>query len=638
VTRGAVTVSHRFLAMPVAPAILAVVIWLFAIGAGLVVRHRDAMHALHVDVQVLPLAVGVVLALAVAATIALRPVTPALAGVFLGLLAGWISFQLLVTLAGTPYGIGSIYGDCGRTVAAAEQFRWHWGSADQFIQGNPSQYPPLWFWVWGRAAALLGRHAYQIQGIFQAVGLGGVVLLTGCAWRLLLSWQRATLAAAATSGLLLVSYGYDPCKGHEISAALLSLPALLLAHLLVVDAIAGRRRWWAAALAGALTGVAFLLYQLFVVFSLPGLLVLWIALALRAKRVQLVAAHLAVAAVAGLVVTSWYLIPLVPKLLSNTYPRAADPLMVFFTVGAAPGLPVSAYNLIGVVCLLAVALLAWSPRRPVAAALIAVIGSALFVQVAALFNIVKGGESFYSYRTVPWLIVVCGAALVALGRVQVVLTGRVRRLVAVAVALTLLSGVHTAWGRWHEPSIGVEAQAATYLADRVVQNQPVTGVLAYATPQPNCSRVPGYPAHVLMTPCFPAAGVQRCVTSVLGPSDPRPVLVSYDDRMAAFFGDHLYLGTNGGATNALDAWPERLKVLHALANQPDPRQFLDEVRHTRFGRIRGFVLSVQRDGRWRWVAQVYHGKITVDFNASQFTDRAWHICRVRTTVVALDPG
>jgi hypothetical protein len=625
------------------PAVVAVATWLVFVAVAMAARRRAAGHALHIDVQVLPLAVGVVIALGVAIAVALRRVTPRVAGLFLGLLAGWVSFTLLVTLAGTPYGIGSVYGDCGRTVAAAQQFRLHWGSGDQFIKGNPSQYPPLWFLVWGRVAALLGRNAYQIQGVYQGIGLGAVVLLAGGCWRLVLSWPRAVAAAAVTSGLLLVSYGYDPCKGHEISAALLSAPALLFLHLTVLAVFAGGRRWWAAALAGAVTGVAFLLYQLFVVFSLPGLLVLWGVLAIRAKQVRMLAAHLGVAAGAAFVVTSWYLVPLVPRLLSNSYPRASDPLMVFYTVTSAPGVPVGLNTVIGVVVLAAVALLAWSPRRPLAAGIVAVIASAVLVQTLALFNIVRGGESFYSYRTVPWLVVVCAAAVVVLadparlpagvverGRLHVV---PLRRVLGAGLAVLLLFTVQSAWTRWHAPTVGVEAQAPTYLQQEAHNGS----ALAYLTPLPDCARTRGLPASSGTTFCFPAAAVQRCVVDVFGP-DERPVLVSYDDRMAEFYGDHQYLGTNGGATNALDAWAERVKVLQQLATEADPATFLAAVRNTKFGRIDGFVLAAQRQGTWRWVAQIYHGKLGIDFTPGQFTDPAWRLCRVGPVVVALDTG
>ncbi|MDQ1684544.1 MAG: galactan 5-O-arabinofuranosyltransferase [Frankiaceae bacterium] len=623
---------------PVAPALSAVLVWLAFVGAGLIVRHEVAARALHVDVQTTPLAVGFVLVIAVALVVWRRGVTPALAGVFLGLLAGWVSFQFLISLAGTPYGIGSVYGDCGRTVAAAEQFRWHWGSSDQFIKGNPSQYPPLYFWIWGRLAALTGRHAYQVQGVYQSVSLGAVILLAAGAWRLVLSWPRAVAAAAVTSGLLLVADGYDPCKGHEISAALLTAPVLLFTHFVVLAAIAGRRRWWAAALAGALAGLALLLYQLFVLFSLPGLLVFWIVVAYRGKQLRALIAHLAVAAAAGFAVVSWYVVPLVPRLLSNHYPRASDPLMVFFTLGNAPGLPVTGNLVIAVVALAAAGLLAWRPARPAAAAIIAIIASALLVQVLALFNVVKGGESFYSYRTVPWLIVICGAAVVVLVDVAVPPPGATRRVVAVGAALLLLVSMHSAWSKWHQPSVGVEAQADTYLADRVANHEPVSNELAYVTPLPNCDRVRGLPASVSTTVCFPASAAQQCVHAALGDRDPRPVLVSYDDRMAEFFGDHLYLGTNAGATNALDAWPERVGVLESLAAQQDPQRFLDATRHTKFGRIRGYVLAVQRNGEWRWVTQIYHGHRTIDFAEAQFTDPAWHICRSRSTVIAIDTG
>lgn len=639
--------SRRLAPAEAVPGLVAVAVWGCFCAAGLLVRATQATHALRVGVQVLPLAAGIVLAVAAAVAVGRRQVTPVLAGVLLGALAGWVSFALFTALAGTPYGIGALTGDCGRTVAAAEQFRYHVSSTDQFIKGNPAQLPPLWPWLWGRAAALAGREAYQVQGVVQAAGLGLVVLATGWAWRLVTAWPRAVAAAGLTSGLLLVSLGYDPCKGYEIGSALITLPVLLFLHLAVLSVLAGGRRWGSAALAGVLLGLCFLLYQLFPAFGALGLVTLWVVLALRGRRLPALLAHLAVTAAAGFVTVSWYLLPFVSRLLSNDFPRAPDPLMVLLTTNSVPGLPLTLGTTLAAVSLLALATLAWRPREPLAQGLIALVAAGVAVQLLGLLNVVRGGESLFSYRSVPWLVAVCGGTVALLAErplralVRAVGAGRdpaaLRRVAAAALGVFLLVGTHTAWTYWHAPTMGVEALPATFLQKQVTEGHNRTA-LAYATTLPTCRRVAGLPRTAATTTCFPGTEVQRCIRTAFHDPAARPVLVAYDGRAGMYFGNKLYLGDNAGATGPLDAWLERRKELQRLATVIDPATFLESVRHTAFGPIDGFVLAAQRSGTWRWVAQTYHGKAVIDFTPAQFSDPAWHVCRTGPTVVALQGG
>ncbi|MDQ1686371.1 MAG: hypothetical protein QOC82_3108, partial [Frankiaceae bacterium] len=111
--------EHRWVTTA-APAGAALGTWLVLVLLALPIRHRFGPHALSAGHQALPLALGVLLVLGAGILLIRRPVTPVLAGVLLGAMAGWVSFSLLVILAGTPFPSGGMYGDCGRTVAAAQ--------------------------------------------------------------------------------------------------------------------------------------------------------------------------------------------------------------------------------------------------------------------------------------------------------------------------------------------------------------------------------------------------------------------------------------------------------------------------------------------------------------------------------------
>jgi hypothetical protein len=622
------------------PAVAAIGTWLLFVLIAIPIRHASAAHALNVRNQVLPLGVGVVLVLAAAVLLVRRPIGPVLAGVMLGAMAGWVSFSVLIILAGTQFPAGGMYGDCGRTVAAAQRFRLHWTSGDQFIQGHPSWYPPLWFWLWGRSAALVGKDAWQVGAVFQGTGLGLIVLVTGFAWRLLLRWPRALAATAATTAILFGPYHFDPCKGHEISATMLIVPALLFAHLVVVDVLGGRVRRLAAFGAGLFLGACLLLYQIVVIFPLVGLLVLWIVSAVRARQIGRLAVHVGCAVVGGFIAVSWYVIPLIPVQLHNKYPRGRDLLMVYYGFSHQPGLFTGSI-MITLTAIVAAVLVAAFIRSPLAQAIATVAFTCLVIQGLGLLNIVKGGEDFYSYRTYYILIVLSATSIVLFldpvlwpGRVQAALAAgpAVVRRVSVALAIGLmLFAVDQTWKGWHAPITPLEALADNYL-QATAHNQ---AARAYLTPLPNCGHVHGLPAGIDTAPCFPAARIQDCINSTYG-DGALPVLISYDERVAGFYGDYLYLGDDGGAGGPYDALPQHQAYLRELSEASDATDLLNKSRHTPFGPIEGYVLAVQGNGDYRWVGQVYHGKKVVNFAPQLFDDPAWAVCRSDQTIILLD--
>lgn len=623
------------------PALAAFGTWIFFVLIAMPIRHHFASEALSVRAQVLPLGLGVLIVLAAFLLIARRSMQPVVAGVLLGLAAGWVSFTILITLSGTPYGIGGMYGDCGRTAAAAERFSQHWSSSDQFTRGEPSWYPPLWFWSWGRFAALFGKDAWQVGGIFQGVGLGFVVLVTGFAWRLVLSWQRAVVATAATAGALFGPFQFDACKGHEISATLLIVPAALFAHLVVVDVIAGRRRWLAAAGAGVFLGIVLLLYQIVVIFAVIGLLALWITTAVRAKRLAALGAHVGWALLGGFIAVSWYALPLIPRQLDNKYPRVRDLLMTYYGFSHPPGLFTGSLT-ITLSAVIGAVLVALFIRHPIAQALAVIAFTSLLIQGLGILNEVKGGEDFYSYRSYYLLIMLAVASIVifvdlSLWPAQIAgFLGAwpfaLRRAGAGLALGLLLFVMDGAWANWHAPISPLEALPANYTKSAINHQS----ARAYLTPLPSCLPVHGLPSDIDPAPCFPAAEIQACIDRTYGRSA-HPVLVAYDERLAGFYGDYYWLGADGGASGPYDAWQQHYDYLQQdLAGSSSPAELLAGSRNAPFGRIEGYVLSVQGDGDYRWVAQAYKTKLTVNFPPALFKDPAWAVCQAGNAIVLLD--
>lgn len=652
------------------PVVLAVAAWAaLAVGA-LLLRPRLGPQALDAGPQTLSLAVGVTLAVLLAAWAVWRPVGDRYAALALGLVAGWASFFVIVTLAGTPYGISGLSADCGRTTAMAERYTTTWASADPMIAGLPSQYPPLYFWLWGRASAGLGVQAWEVMGVWQGLALGGGVLATGLLWRTTTTWLRAAAAAAVGLGLLYGSASWDPCKNHEGLSMLLAVPVFMLAHLAVASvARDGRLRLGRAAAWGALVSICFLTYQLWVTYSLPVLLVVWVVVAVRARRVGRVLLHLLVAGAVAALVASWYVVPLALALRADPAARVDDPLMVLTSLITPPGLPaMSGVTFVaGLLGLVVVALRLPSTRAALFAALA---GAAVLVEAAGLWNVVRGGESLFSYKAAPWLLVVLGAAVVVLppsrwwqwsswrppfdGRDPLPeevtadvragsprdgdrdsgarLSQAQRRRVAAVVALALvLASVTQLWSIRRAPVVGVDTLASVYTKTHARDRT----ALAYLTALPNCGRVKGLPDTIDTVPCYPAEAVDRCLTDTLGTAA-LPVLVAWSNQASVFRPNHLLLGLDATGGGPLEEWQQRYDWLATLPGITDPAAFARAARSGPFGPVDGFVLEDDGKGGGLVTYRHFRTAYPLTFRLAQFDPAAYAVCRVPGGFVAVD--
>ena len=173
-----------------------------------------------------------------------------------------------------------------------------WHSADGIVPSVPSNYPPLFSWLVGRASALISVPAWKLLGPAETITLSFAVVAGYILWRRLLP---GPLALAVTLPVLL---GFSlPEKAYEIVALAVLVPWAIATF---GDPPRGRLHWLPAGLIGGLT---ILLYWGFLIYAVPGILVLavltWRASPDRARYVR----HVALTIVVSFVVASWYLVP-----------------------------------------------------------------------------------------------------------------------------------------------------------------------------------------------------------------------------------------------------------------------------------------------------------------------------------------
>jgi hypothetical protein len=632
------------------PGLLAVAVWALFVIAAVALRGRLSHIALSASAQTLSLAVGGTAVVALAGWIAWRALGERGAGVSLGILGGWVSFTVLTVLSGTPYGIGGLVGDCGRSAAAAERFTTTWTSADQFLINTPSQYPPLYFWLWGRSAALRGVGAWQIMGLWQGMALGLAVVFTGLAWRLASpTWTRALGATALSSGVLLVGQSGMPCKTYEAASYLIAAPVLLYASTSVANVVRrGSLRASTAVAWGLAVGLLFTLYQLPILFGLPPALVLWAVWAVRARAIRAVSGHLVIAGLAAFLVSAWYVVPLVHALVTQ-HPGARQPdlLMVVTSLQTQSGIPVQLGMVAAVVLVAGFVLALWRLPSRRAQTIVALVVGASLIQVFSYLNVVRDGETFYSYRVGTWLCGVLAGSVALYFRPHALMHavgslargprpgsagGRVRpypRQRWVASAAVLMIALPSVFGFWqgaHAPIVPLETLQPGYKGTGATS-------LAYRTPLPDCRPPRGTPSSITLLVCYPATAVARCVTREYGPSA-QPIVLA-EDRASVFAPYYQVLTSNSAATGPLDQWAQRLAWVKSLAAVSDPTAFARQAASGPFGPVKVFVLRLHVGNSLTWAAQGYYTKDQITFSRTQFPESAWLLCTAAHYLIAV---
>jgi hypothetical protein len=159
---------------------------------------------------------------------------------------------------------------------------------------------------------------------------------------------------------------------------------------------------------------------------------------------------------------------------------------------------------------------------------------------------------------------------------------------------------------------------------------PPAGAVNLATsaqiePLPDGQR-PRYAPADLTVRAFPTTDVQRAIESTLG-TDPRSLMLSYDQRLFEFLPYNAYCSPNRLSANTFARWDDRDAALQRLAAVTNPEAFATASTATSFGRIDAFVLK-RGGGAWNWA--------NVRFSPTSFGRDHFHVTKLAGgTVVAV---
>lgn len=579
---------------------IAVFVWIAGTALAVLVVRAIDLNPLTVRGAVLPIPMAAI-AGAVLLGVALRWPTDRVTGVVAGLYAAWLALVQISALHGTPFAqSGEHNGDWSRLTSLANRLSTTWGSADAFLPGLPSEYPPLYPWVVGHLADVVHRPVWAMVKPVQILVLSGSVVVAFALWRRLVSAPLALAMAAVAPAVYTLGY-----KDYEIISLAAFVPYLLAAF---TDRprSKGGLHWLPAGIIGGLIATTYIGY---VLFGAAAVLALVVARLLRPDR-RAYLLHLLGVVVTAAVVASWYLVPLAVayltrprEQLSDTYPNkliASEPVPT----------PFLEPTVIGVLALIGLAGMIWYRRRVWWAEPMLLIsgGIALYWGAATLSTVVTG-HTFYlpkAPRMIDMALLVGGILTVAqaAGPIARRLTPDVPRALARSmaiggIALLLVVGGLTCWQAWTpgNPRGFVDfSQSPAY-----VTINPATKAHLETLPS---GRLPRYtPPHrdeySGASPVLPADLIRKDVERRLGPTA-LPMTLSVDSRIFMYVHWYCYLEGSAYASLSLAQFNGRDHELRKLSAISDPTTFATASAHTRFGPIDVFILR-KHAGKWWYV-------------------------------------
>jgi hypothetical protein len=611
---------------------LAMATWLVGTPLAVLLVRRLDLDPFSVAGVVMPVGVGALVG-AVVFALVLRRRSERLIGVAMGGYAAWIGLTMATALHGTPYGYGLLIGDAGRFVAMAMKYMETWQSADSFVRGLPTEYPPLYPWVVGHAAALIHRPAWQLFGEMQIVVMSGAVVAGYAFWRRLVNPAVAFTIVGLTPAVF-----NQPSKDYEFLALLLFVP-WVIATFAGLPRARGGLHWLPAGLLG---GLLVLTYQAWLMYSALALLALIVITARATSSWRAHLLHLLGVAVTAFVVASWYVVPFVTTLLTQGGERVSDfwmspsiadrPLVLPF-LDATPIAVVELVGLLGMV---------WYRRTTWwAQPLLLVVASCYAYRILFLLKTAQDNHTGYLQYTetlISMALVIAGVLTTAEGAPRLwsrlatraasatthplgpathpLAPARERAVAVTGVAAIVVWAAMQGWPNWVPGPRGLRnsvapAGAVNRATDPHAERLPDGGLTPFAPPDK------------YLHPLLPTEDIERVIASQLG-AKAKPVVLAYDQRLFAFLPYYGYTANDRVSANTLLRWDDRYEAIKRLAAITDPTQFAAASRDTSFGPIDVFVLKRVGD-QWRWKS--------VSFSPGAFDPNAFHVERLQANVV-----
>jgi len=295
---------------------------------------------------------------------------------------------------------------------------------DMTYQGLPAFYPPGWFWIGGRVAALTGTPAWEICKPWAITSITIAIAVALVLWWRLIRFEYALIVTTATAA---VTLAYSSPEPYSAMITMLLPPVLVLtwSGLRAADRAAGftpgeggGRGWAAVVGAGLFLGFTATWYTLLFYFTAFTMALMALLLVVSRWRRSGFKATLdpvrRVCAIAAIAAAIWAptLLPFALRALHSPVSNSGSALHYLPADGAELTFPMLQFSLLGAICLLGALWLVVRTRSSVRAGALAVGVLAVYLWSLLSMLTTLARATLLSFRLQPTLsvlLVVAGA-------------------------------------------------------------------------------------------------------------------------------------------------------------------------------------------------------------------------------------
>jgi galactan 5-O-arabinofuranosyltransferase len=307
---------------------------------------------------------------------------------------------------------------------------------DMTYYGLPPFYPPGWFWIGGRLAALTGTPAWEMFKPWAIISITAAAAVALVLWAAMIRFEYALIVSTATTAATLA---YSPAEPYAAIITVL-LPAVFV---LAWSGLRGATRgggWTAVIGVGVFLGLAALFYTLLLAYATFTLTIMAVLVAVARRRAEPLLRLVVIAVIGGAIaLIGWgpYLIAAI-----NGEPADSGTAQHYLpSAGAQLEFPMLHFTLLGALCMVGTLWLVVRCRTSTRAGALAIAVLAVYAWSLLSMLTTLAGTTLLSFRLQPALTVLLTAAGV-FGFIETTLaiarryrpeTGR--RIVAAAAAL-----------------------------------------------------------------------------------------------------------------------------------------------------------------------------------------------------------
>ena len=339
----------------------------------------------------------------------------------------------VVTTLGMPLGATRLY---LFGISVDQQFRTEYLTRltdspalhDMTYLGLPPFYPPGWFWIGGRAAALTGMPGWEMVKPWSITSIAIAVVAAFVLWSAMIRFEYALVVTVATAAVTLAYASPEP---YSAMITVLLPPVLVLAW----SGLRASRSGWAAIVGvGIFLGVTATFYTLLLGLSALTVTVMAVVLAVVRRSAGPLLRLAVIAAIAvPIALITW--LPFLLRAARDPMSGAGSAQHYLPADGAVLTFPMLQFSLLGALCMLGTLWLVARARSSVRAGALGI-----------------GVLTVYLWSLLSMLTTLAGTTLLSF-RLQPTLT----TLLAAAGAFGFLEVAQAAAARWGRPLIAVAA-------------------------------------------------------------------------------------------------------------------------------------------------------------------------------------